>query len=166
MLSSGSLLYILIILKKSTRLVYEAITFATTTKVRNLSRCDPADISTGWGGQTCFHPIGSGSPILFVSTIQVAECHLIEPKFTANSKLQKVLEGCCVEGEWERLVGAIGHIIRAIEYKAQLQAGKLTFGTAYGSGDSCAYQSNLSPFLWLTLHIYASHLVACRHASH
>ena len=54
----------------------------------------------------------------------------------SNGKWQKFVEGACIEGEWERLVGSIGMITNENEYKAQIQGGNLTFGTAYASQDN------------------------------
>jgi hypothetical protein len=116
-------------------LIRQAITYSGMT-VRNLSRCDPKYVSTGFGGATYFHQVGGGSPTVFISVIRVSDCHLVEPKLTNHGKFQKVLEGACIQGEWERLVGAIGQIINEQEYKAPLEAGRLTFGTAFGTGDS------------------------------
>ena len=66
-------------------------------------------------------------------------CNIQDPKMNSNGKLQKVIEGACIEGEWERLVGAIGMIVNAAEFKSQIMAGNLTFGTAYASPDYGTY---------------------------
>jgi hypothetical protein len=102
----------------------------------NISRADPAHISTGFGNQTYFHPVGGGAPFVFTSVIHVSSCHLEEPKVNSNGKMQKVIEGACIEGEWERLIGAIGQVIHAREFKGQLNGSNLSFGTAYTSVDS------------------------------
>jgi hypothetical protein len=57
----------------------------------------------------------------------------------SNGKQQKVIEGACIEGKWEHLVGAIGMIVNAAEFKSQIMAGNLTFGTAYASPDYGMY---------------------------
>jgi hypothetical protein len=121
------------------RLFFEAVTFAGVGNVRNLSRSDPAKISTGVGSQTHFHAVGGSSPLVFISTIVVHSCNIQDPKMNSNGKLQKVIEGACIEGEWERLVGAIGMIVNAAEFKSQIMAGNLTFGTAYASPDYGTY---------------------------
>jgi len=93
-------------------------------------------ISTGFGSQTYFHTTVGGGPLTFVSTIRVGDCHLIDPKTNANGKVQKLIEGAVIEGEWERLVGAIGQVINRSEYRAQIQAGYVSFATAFSSPDS------------------------------
>ena len=47
--------------------------------------------------------------------------------------MQRLIEGALVEGEWERLVGAIGHVINKSEYKAQIQAGYVSFATSFAN---------------------------------
>jgi hypothetical protein len=116
-------------------------------KFVNLARVDPARISTGVG-RSFFHRVGGGPAMVFVSVIVVKECYLDKPKASSNGKLQKIIEGACIEGEWERLVGAIGQIIHAREYKAQLYLDNLTFGTAYGSPESC---TSVLPFVCVCL---------------
>ena len=114
----------------------QAVTFSGAKNFRNLSRTDPATISTGVGSANYFHAVGSGDPYIFTSVVRVKGCNLEEPRITANGKNQKVLEGACIEGEWERLVGAVGQIIHEQEYKGQLQAGCLSFGTSISSAES------------------------------
>lgn len=116
-------------------LLLQAIKFSGMGGFANLSRIDPARISTGVGSKTYFHGIGGGLPIIFLSVIVVKECNVGEPKANSTGKLQKFVEGACIEGEWERLVGAIGQIIHAREYKAQLFLDNLSFGTAYSSSE-------------------------------
>lgn len=53
-----------------------------------------------------------------------------------NGKMQKVIAGACIAGEWERLVGAIGMVIHQREFKAQLAQDNLSFSTAYSSSSS------------------------------
>jgi hypothetical protein len=120
------------------RLFFEAVTFAGVGNFRNLSRFDPAKVSVGIGSQSHFHAVGGGGPLVFVSTIIVNECSLREPKMSQNGKLHKFIEGACIEGEWERLVGAIGMIINETTYKAQFQGGNVLFGTAFGDYGTCA----------------------------
>ena len=119
-----------------TRLLYEAVTFASAGGIHNLSHCDPARISTGVGSQTYLHPVGGGTPFTFVSTVVVSDCQLIQPKMNPNGKLNKFIEGQGIEGEWERLVGPIGQVINQVEYKAQIQAGYISFLTAFGNPES------------------------------
>jgi len=45
--------------------------------------------------------------LLFLSAVRVGECRLFEPRTSSNGKTQKILEGALIEGEWERLVGAV-----------------------------------------------------------
>lgn len=101
-----------------------------------MARFDPASISTGFGSQTYLHPVGGGSPLTFVSTVMVGDCHLIEPKTHTTGKMQKLIEGVGIEGEWERLIGALGQIIDKVEYKAQIQAGYISFSSAFASPES------------------------------
>ena len=72
---------------------------------------------------------------MFVSTVKVGECNLINPRIR-NSKMHKMIEGAPVEGEWERLVAVIGHVIDKTEYSAQVQAGYISFATAFATADS------------------------------
>jgi hypothetical protein len=53
-------------------------------------------------------------------------------------KMQKLIEGAGIEGEWERLVGALGQIIDKAEYKAQVQSGYVSFSTLLVGSDSGA----------------------------
>jgi hypothetical protein len=101
--------------------------------ILNLSRSDPAKISIGFSSQTYFHAVGGSGPLTFISTIRVGECYLIDPKPSANGKTQRLIEGALIEGEWERLAGAIGQVINKLEYKAQIQAGYLSFSTSFAS---------------------------------
>jgi hypothetical protein len=117
-------------------LLLQSITFSAMGGYANLSRVDPARISTGVGSKTYLHAVGGGIPIIFTSVIVVKECYLEEPKTTANGKALKLIEGACIEGEWERLVGAIGQVIDRVEYKSQLYMGNLSFTTVHGSSDS------------------------------
>jgi hypothetical protein len=116
--------------------LFQAVTFSSVRRYRNLSRVDPATISTGIGSQTHFHAIGGGGPLVFVSTVSVAACHLIEPMTQPNGRDQKWIEGALVEGEWERLVGCIGQIINQDEYKGPVAAGYISFATALASANS------------------------------
>lgn len=96
---------------------------------------DPAGISTGMGSQTHFHPVGGGTPIVFTSVIIVNSCRLNDPKITASGKLQKVIDGAGIAGEWERFVGGIGMVLNISEFKAQLYMDNLSFSTAYSSSE-------------------------------
>jgi hypothetical protein len=119
------------------RLFLESITFSGTGCIRNLSRHDPANISYGVGNQPYLHANGSGGPLVFVSTVVVGQCHLIDARINAiNSRSQKLIEGACIEGKMERLVGAIGQAINKVEYKGQIQAGYITFATSFSTGDA------------------------------
>lgn len=119
------------------RLVFQAVTFSRTKSILNLSRTDPTKISTGFGSQTYFHASGSTGPLTFVSTVKVGSCHLINAKLNSgNGRFQKQIEGACIEGEWERMVGAIGQVIGKVEYKSQINGGYMSFATALSSTDS------------------------------
>jgi hypothetical protein len=112
----------------------------------NISRMDPALVSTGFCGQTHFHRIGGGPPITFTAPIVVNSSHLVEPKGTASGKMQKVIDGAMIAGEWERFVGGVGMVLNATEFKAQLYMDNLSFSTAYSSPDSSG-QSHIFYFL-------------------
>jgi hypothetical protein len=101
----------------------------------NLSRVDPAHVSTGFNGQKFFHRPGSARPIVFTSVIYISSCDLMEPRITPNTKPAKMICGALVEGEWERLVGGIGMVIWEREFKAQLFKDNLSFTTAPSSGE-------------------------------
>jgi hypothetical protein len=117
------------------RFLRQAVLFSGVGGIRNLARTDPAKLSTGFGSQTYIHPVGGSGPITFVSTVKVRECHLIDAK-VHNNKIQKVIEGAGIDGEWERLVCAVGQIIDQQEYKSQVQAGYLQFSTTFATGAS------------------------------
>jgi hypothetical protein len=55
-----------------------------------------------------------------------------------NGQLHKFIEGACIEGEWEHLIGAIGMIINESTYKAQFQGGNVLFSTAFADYGTCA----------------------------
>lgn len=117
------------------RFLRQAVLFSGVGGVRNLARTDPAKLSTGFGSQTYIHSVGGSGPITFVSTVKVRECYLIDPK-VHNNKIQKLIEGAGIDGEWERLVCAVGQIIKLQEYKSQVQAGYLQFSTTFATGTS------------------------------
>jgi len=97
--------------------------------IANLSRVDPALVSTGLHGKKHFHHVGNDSPFTFCSVIHVDDCNLDEGRTTSNDKLQKIIKGSLMEGEFERFVGAIGMIIGQRLYNAQLFRDVLTFST-------------------------------------
>ena len=108
-----------------------AITFQNSNNFANLSRVDPALISTGHLGQTYFHLLRAGAKaITFTSVIIVDSCHLFEAKPAPNSKPVKAISGALIEGEWERLIGAIGMVLHERDFKAQLFKDNLSFTTA------------------------------------
>jgi hypothetical protein len=74
--------------------------------------------------------VGGSAPVTFVSVVKVRECFLVNPK-VSNNKIQKVIEGASIDGEWERVVCAIGQIINHKEYKSQIQGGYLQFSTTF-----------------------------------
>jgi hypothetical protein len=101
----------------------------------NLSRSDSAKISTGSNGKKHFHSVYSDQPLVFVSVIVVGQCYLEDGRATSTGKLQKVLKGSLLQGEFERFVGSIGMIIRAREFGAQLYKDDFDFSTYMdGSG--------------------------------
>jgi hypothetical protein len=79
--------------------------------------------------QKYFHQCGAASAAVFVSTILVDSCNLIEPRALQNTKPTKVISGALIEGEWERLVGAIGMIVHEREFKGQLFRDNISFTT-------------------------------------
>jgi hypothetical protein len=119
------------------RFLEQAVLFSGVGSIRNLARSDPASLSTGFGSQSYIHAVNGNTPLTFVSTVVVGECYLIDPKSMTN-KMQKLIEGAGIEGEWDRLVGVIGQVINQDEYKGQIQAGYLQFTTMFSSGDSGA----------------------------
>lgn len=106
--------------------------FSGVGNIRNLARTNPMKLSTGFGSQTYIHAVGGSSPVTFVSVVKVRECCLIDPKIN-NNKMQKMIEGAGIDGEWERLVCAVGQIINQEEYRSQVQAGYLQFSTMFTS---------------------------------
>jgi hypothetical protein len=114
-------------------LLKQVIVFSSFRKYRNLSRIDPMAISTGVGSSKYFHPVGGGAPYVFTSLIMVSSCYLDQPKTSSAGKTQKLVEGACIEGEWERLVGCIGQIIRSREFSGQIVGGNVSFTTAFAT---------------------------------
>jgi hypothetical protein len=112
------------------RLLFSAVVLESHHRFVNLSRVDPAIVSTGFNGSKCFHRPGSPTPIIFTSVIYVSTCDLITPKSVANSKPVKSISGAFLEGEWERFVGAIGMVIWEREFKGQLFKDNLSFTTS------------------------------------
>jgi hypothetical protein len=122
------------------RLLYSAIIFQQSKNSANLSRVDPAKISTGHLGQTYFHLLNTpGTASIFTSVILVDTCNLHEPKHMPNSKPFKSITGTLIEGEWERLVGAIGMVLHIRDFKAQLFRDNLSFTTAPSNVDGDFY---------------------------
>jgi hypothetical protein len=117
------------------RLLRSAVLFKSHLQFANLSRVDPAYISTGHNGSKHFHRLASAAPILFTSIIVVSSCSLLEPKMTANSKPAKMISGALIGGEWERFVGAIGMVLGEREFKGQLFRDNLSFSTAPATSD-------------------------------
>jgi hypothetical protein len=115
------------------RLLFQAITFSGVGGIRNLSRSDPAKLSTGFGSQTYIHAVGGSAPLSFVSTVLVGKCHLIDPKTAPNGRSQKLIEGIGIEGEWDRLIGVVGQVINRTQYKAPVEAGYVSFSTTLGN---------------------------------
>lgn len=119
------------------RLLLSAVVFDRQigSQFMNLSRADTAKISTGSNGKKHFHSMHSDQPLVFTSVIVVDQCYLEDGKATSTGKLQKILKGSLLEGEFERFVGNIGMIIRAQEFSAQLYKDVLDFSTYMdGSG--------------------------------
>lgn len=112
------------------RLLFSAIIFSSHRQFVNLSRVDPATISTGFNGSKYFHRPGSPVPIVFTSAIYVSTSDLITAKSVTNSKPVKSISGALLEGEWERFVGAIGMVIWEREFKGQLFKDNLSFTTS------------------------------------
>ena len=111
------------------RLLFQAVTFSGVGGIRNLSHSDPAKLSTGFGSQTYLHAIGGSAPLTFVLTVLVGNCHLTNPKASTNGRMQKLIEGIGIEGEWDCLVGVVGQVINRTEYKAPIEAGYVSFST-------------------------------------
>jgi hypothetical protein len=117
------------------RLLRSAVTFKSHLQFANLSRVDPAYVSTGSNGSKHFHRVSSAAPILFTSIIVVSSCSLLEPKMPTNSKPAKMISGALIGGEWERFVGAIGMVMAEREFKGQLFRDNLSFSTAPATND-------------------------------
>jgi hypothetical protein len=120
------------------RLLLSATTFDRHPKypIVNLSRVDPAFVSTRMHGKRHFHRVGNDQPLLCTSVVVVDQCHLNEGKITAQGKLQKVVKASLLEGEFKRLIGVIGMIIREREFKGQLYKDILDFTTFTDTGNS------------------------------
>lgn len=113
------------------RLLESAVVFKAMGFYANLSRTDPALISTTFTSQQYFHVLGGGvRPLIFTSAIIVSECHLHFPKTFTAAKPTKVISGGLFAGEWERFVGAVGMVIGAQNFGAQLFKDNLSFSTS------------------------------------
>ena len=118
-------------------LLKQVVVFSSLGNYRNLSRIDPAVISTGVGSSTYFHPVGGGAPYFFTSLILVSSCSLDVPWITPSTgKMQKFVEGACIEGEYERLVGCIGQIIHSRLFTGRIAAGNIQFTTSFTTGNN------------------------------
>lgn len=117
------------------RLLLSAIIFQENGNYGNLSRMDPRKLTINQISQPFIHRLGASRPIVLISVMLVSDCFLINPKTSGNAKPQRVISGGIFEGEWERLVGAIGMIARVTDYKAQLYMDKLSFATAPQQAD-------------------------------
>jgi hypothetical protein len=106
------------------------MTFQQEGNFGNLSRMDPTKLSISQISQPFIHTIGSSRPIVLVSAILVSDCYLVNPKTSGNAKPQRVITGGIFEGEWERLVSAIGMVTHTTDFKAQLYMDKLSFTSA------------------------------------
>ena len=73
---------------------------------------------------------------MFTSVIVVDQCYLDEGKTTSTGKLQKILKGSLLEGEFERFVGNIGMVIHSRDFSAQLYKEVLDFSTYMEFGDT------------------------------
>ena len=113
------------------RLLKDAIVFSSEGKYGNLSRMDPALVTTGLNGRTDFRSVrAGGSPKLFTSVGETGECHLEEPKMTGVQRLQRILSVSILAGEYERFVGAVGMISNLHIFAAQMKADYLDFTSA------------------------------------
>jgi hypothetical protein len=117
-------------------LLKQVVVFSGFRNYKNLSRINPEVISIGVGSSTYFHPVGGGAPYIFTSLIQVSSCYLEGPKILPSGRTQKLVEGACIEGEYERLVGCIGQIIRLREFKGQIAGGNISFTTAFAQANN------------------------------
>lgn len=129
----------------------QAVTFSSNGHYLNLSRVDPATISIGVGSSNYFHAVGGSAPYVFISLILVNTCYLEEPRTSTAGKTQKLIEGACIEGEWERLVGCIGQIIHAREFKGQVQGGNLSFTTAFASSGGSEFYVLSYVYRWIAI---------------
>ena len=135
-------------------LLKQVIVFSSFLKYRNLSRIDPMVISTGVHNSNYFHPVGGGAPYVFTSLILVSSCHLDEPKTSHAGRKQKTVEGACIEGEWERLVGCIGQIINSREFRGQIAGGNVSFTTAFATAKNCKFSCQICVFCMFILTLF------------
>lgn len=101
----------------------------------NLSRVDPAVVSTGNHGKKHFHTLLNDQPLVFTSVIVVDQCYLNEGKTNSAGKSQKLLRGSLLEGEFERFVGAVGMVAQVSDFRAQYYKDVLDFSTFMEFGD-------------------------------
>lgn len=112
------------------RMIKEAITFQKEGSWANLSRVDPALISTGKGFNYFFGLSSQGSKFMkFISVGLVGACHLYEPHAIANNRFRKQISIALFGGEHERFIGAMGMITNQERYGLSLVGDYVEFST-------------------------------------
>ena len=84
----------------------QVVVFSGFRNYKNLSRINPEVISISIGSLTYFHPVDGGTPYIFMSLIQVSSCYLDGPKIWPTGRMQKLVEGACIEGSMKGLLDA------------------------------------------------------------
>lgn len=116
------------------RLVKEAIVFSKKGNMGNLSRIDPAMVSTG-GGVPYFFSLPSGGLkfMMFTSVGVVGACNIKEPyAMGSQGRIRKQITLSLFGGEHERLVGAIGMVTNQPQYGFPISGDFIEFSTTVG----------------------------------
>lgn len=122
------------------RMINEAIVFQKEGSWVNLSRVDPALISTGKGFNYFFGLSSQGTKFMkFISVGLVGAYHLYEPYAIAHNRFRKQISIALFGGEHERFIGAMEMITNQERYGLSLVDDYVEFSTAMSmpGGDLC-----------------------------
>lgn len=123
-------------------------------------------MSTGNQGKKYFHLVGDERPLTFISVIVVDRSYLEEGRTTTTGKLQKILKGSLIEGEFERLVGIIGMVAGTRDFRAQYYRDVLDFSTFMDVGDTCESTAMSSAIMAFLIFIPVSSTPPIKTAGH
>ena len=108
-------------------LLKQVVIFSSLRSYKNLSHIDPAVISTSIGSSSYFHPVGGGTPYVFMSPYSSQFVSSGCAKYYIYWDVTKAVAGALIEGEYKRLVGCISQIICLRDFKSQIFSGIISF---------------------------------------